>query len=293
MVKLLALSLSLFFLWSNFDNVKGADSTYIILNEFPHDTLAFTQGFLVDPRDSDYIFEGILSLSYTLTFTFSLSILIPHFIWITGTGMTGSSQLRRVKISTGEVVKKYSINSKHFGEGVCIFNKVVYQLTWQNKIIYRYQLEEDSEGFFVSLPPLLLPQPSAFSEGWGITTDGDYLILSDGTSNIFFLSERTLKDGKFELFVVRKIAVKFNGQTVNRLNELEWINGEIWANVWLTNFIVIINPANGEVTRRINLTGLKTTGDVLNGIAYDKRSEAVYVTGKYWPKVFQIQEVPK
>ncbi len=261
--------------------MHGSDSKYVIVAEYPHDTRAFTQGLFVDPRDSDYFFEGKPCLSF-------LSCVSNFKI---GTGMVGSSQLRRVEISTGRVVNQYAIDSKHFGEGICIVRGTLYQLTWQDRAIYRYQLQENSEGYFVNLPPLSLRQPPEFNEGWGLTTDGDYLILSDGTSNLYFLSERSSQNNAFQLYVVRKVVVKFKGQPVPRLNELEWINGEIWANVWMTNFVVIINPANGEVIRRLNLVGLKSTGDVLNGIAYDKEKDAIYVTGKYWPKVFRIQEV--
>jgi glutaminyl-peptide cyclotransferase len=200
-----------------------------------------------------------------------------------GTGLETKSQLRKVKIDNGQVIQFYDLNPLHFGEGICMLGDYIYQLTWQNRKIYRYSKKEE----FVDKAEVFEFPVNTFREGWGITTDGKSLIVSDGTSNIYFMTQQ--KSGPFLIHKV--ISVTYENTPIRLLNELEYIEDTIWANVWGSYFIYIINPKNGHVERRINCSGLKTSGDVLNGIAYDANSKRIYVTGKEWPHVYQIHEV--
>lgn len=196
--------------------------------------------------------------------------------------MTRRSQLRKVEIISGRVTKSYSIHPNYFGEGIAIFGHHLYQLTWQNKKIYRYLLSED----FVVTSPVILDNPRNFREGWGLTTDGESIIVSDGSANLYFVQDQ---DGK--IVVTHTIKVTFNEQPVQSLNELEYIEGYVWANVWYSDFVYVIDPTTGVAVRRVNFSGLYTSGDVLNGIAYDHVNKRIYVTGKYWPKVYEVKEV--
>jgi len=233
------------------------DSSYKIINTYPHDTNAFTQGLLVDPRNPNYFFEG--------------------------TGMLRRSQLRRVEITTGKVTHTHNINPHYFGEGIVIFGRHLYQLTWQNKKIYRYVL---NDVFVATEKPLLLENPRNFVEGWGMTSDGVSMIVSDGSANLYFVND---VDNK--IVVTKTIQVTYNNRSVQQLNELEYIEGYVWANVWYSDFIYVIDPNTGVAIRRVDMRGLKTSGDVLNGIAYDNVNKKIYVTGKYWPNVYEIEEV--
>ncbi|MBI1763185.1 MAG: glutaminyl-peptide cyclotransferase [Acidobacteria bacterium] len=222
--------------------------TYEVVNVYPHDAAAFTQGLV--------FYQGALFES---------------------TGLNGSSSLRKVELETGRVLKKLDVPSQYFAEGLALFNGRLLQLTWQNHVGFVY----DQETF---------QQLNTFSysgEGWGLANDGKSLILSDGSNQIRFLDPNTFQ-------VQRTITVRDRGQAVARLNELEYVNGEIFANIWYTDRVARINPADGSVVGWIELNGLLTPqdgsrADVLNGIAYDAATNRLFVTGKLWPKLFEIK----
>jgi len=200
-----------------------------------------------------------------------------------GTGLQGRSSLRKVDKETGRVIRQLEINSRYFGEGIAIFNDKIYQLTWQDHVglVYDKATWEEVRRWTYAW------------QGWGITQDGTYLIVSDGTDVLHFLNPDTCSEA-------RRVSVRDNGRPISQLNELEYIDGEIYANVWQTNNIAIIDPETGTVKAWIDLTGLLSPEDrgnrfvdVLNGIAFDKEDRKLYVTGKLWPKLYHIDLVPK
>jgi glutamine cyclotransferase len=221
--------------------------TYEVINVYPHDQNAFTQGLVIE--------DGIL---------------------YEGTGLNGRSTLRRVDLETGNVLQMHALSDEFFGEGITVFGEKIIQLTWQSQKGFVY----DKSSFD------LLQNFSYSTQGWGITTDGSQLIMSDGTANLYFLDPETFeKTGQVE--------VHDNG-TVTKLNELEYINGEVYANIWLTDKIAIIDPPTGQVTGWIDLTGIYTQenndpNSVLNGIAYDAEGDRLFVTGKLWSQFFEIK----
>ncbi|RIH86559.1 glutaminyl-peptide cyclotransferase [Calidithermus roseus] len=194
-----------------------------------------------------------------------------------GTGLNGRSEIRKVDLQTGKVLQRQPIPPEYFGEGITLFGGKIYQLTWTSK-----------KGFIYDLATF--KQTGSFSyatEGWGLTHDGSQLIMSDGTDRLFFLDPKTLKP-------VRTVKVTAGGEPVTRLNELEYIQGLIYANVWQTNRIAIINPKDGHVEAWLDLSRLAmliTKADVLNGIAYDEQGKRLFVTGKLWPYLFEIELV--
>ncbi len=193
------------------------------------------------------------------------------------TGQYGQSSLRVVDIETGKVERRLSLDSKYFGEGITIFGDRLYQLTWRNHVIFVY----DPKTFE------LLETVPYDGEGWGLTHDDSHLILSDGTPSIRFLDPKTLK-------VEREITVHDGTEKVTRLNELEYIRGEIWANIWYQDKIARISPKDGSVLGWIDLSNLsqltkKGREDVLNGIAWDAASDRLFVTGKDWSKLYEIK----
>lgn len=223
--------------------------TYKIINRFPHDSTAFTQGLIY--RDG-LLYEG--------------------------TGRYGQSNLRQVDLETGEILRNIAIPEQYFGEGITLFAGKLYQLTWKGQTGFIY----DQDSFE------LIDTFSYPTEGWGLTDDGEQLIMSDGTNNIYFLDPTTLEiNGRLPVHDAQ-------GNPIARLNELEYINGEIYANIWQTNQIARINPQTGQVTAWIDLTGLLSQEtlsqpvDVLNGIAYDAENGRLFVTGKLWPTLFEI-----
>jgi len=232
-------------------NNKPADTapvnyTYEVINVYPHDPNAFTQGLIME--------EGVL---------------------YEGTGLYGSSTLRRVDLETGNVLQTYELSDDFFGEGITVFGGKIIQLTWQSQKGFVY----DKQSFD------LLEEFSYSTQGWGITTDGTKLIMSDGTANLYFLDPENFE-------VTGQVEVR-DDEPVMRLNELEYINGEVYANVWQTDKIAIINPDTGQVTGWIDLTGIYTpetsdSNNVLNGIAYDAEGDRLFVTGKRWSQLFQI-----
>ncbi|MBI2831117.1 MAG: glutaminyl-peptide cyclotransferase [Chloroflexi bacterium] len=225
---------------------------YRVVNTFPHDPNAFTQGLVFE---DGFLYEG--------------------------TGLVGKSSLRKVELSTGKVLKIREIPAPYFAEGITIYRDKIIQLTLNHKKGFVY--DKDS---FESLREF-----SHSTAGWGLTHDGKRLILSDGTATLYFLNIDTFE-------VIGRIEVRDENGPVTKLNELEYVNGKIYANVWQTDHVVIISPETGKVTGRIDLKGLLTPeeankADVLNGIAYDAKGNRLFVTGKYYPKVFEIEVVPE
>ena len=193
------------------------------------------------------------------------------------TGLHGRSSIRRVKLDTGAVLQKKDIGREHFGEGITLFKADVFQLTWQSGVAFVY----DRSTF--------APRRSFkySGEGWGLTHDQRHLIMSDGTEYLRFLEPSTFAEQ-------RRVRVTGVGQPVKNLNELEFVKGEIFANVWMTDFIARIDPTSGRVAGYIDLRGLMLARDlhpdaVLNGIAYDAAGDRLFVTGKLWPRLFEIR----
>ena len=224
--------------------------TYRIVNAFPHDKNLFTQGL--------FIHGGALYES---------------------SGQYGGSQLRKSVLNTGQVVLSLPLSDKVFGEGSTIFGSKVFVLTWRSGA----GLVVDSDTF---KPERTFTYDG---EGWGLTHNGKRLIMSDGTPELRFLDPETLKE-------TSRLKVTYKGAPVQNINELEFIKGEIFANLWQSDVIVRINPDNGAVTGVIDLQGLlpekhRIAGqtNVLNGIAYDHDTDRLFVTGKYWPKLFEIE----
>ncbi|MBY0491025.1 MAG: glutaminyl-peptide cyclotransferase [Gemmatimonadaceae bacterium] len=219
-----------------------------VVASYPHDTAAFTEGLVWYKQR---LFEG--------------------------TGEVGHSDIREVALQTGRVLRKRALPSPHFGEGIAILADQLYELTWRSGRAFQFDVR--------TFRPV---REFAYTgEGWGLTTDGSSLIMSDGSSTIRFLDPST--------FAVRRtIQVVDQTLPVSQLNELEWIKNEIWANVWQTDQIVRIDPASGKVVGWIHLNGLlseaeRSRSDVLNGIAYDSEQDRIFVTGKNWPRLFQIR----
>jgi glutamine cyclotransferase len=197
------------------------------------------------------------------------------------TGQHGQSTLRKVKLETGEVLQQRRIDNAHFGEGLAEWKGRLFQLTWQSNVAFVYDL-----ATFAPVTTLKYP-----GEGWGLTAGPDSMILSDGTADLRFLDPSTFKE-------LRRVTVRDGGAPIDQLNELEFVRGEVWANVWHTDRIARIDPRTGRVTGWIDLSGLMSmyrldAEAVLNGIAYDPASQRLFVTGKNWPKLFEIQVVPK
>lgn len=198
-------------------------------------------------------------------------------VLLVGTGNYGKSRLRRYAFDSMTLIDEQALHPRLFGEGVTQLNGRIYQLTWRSRLGMVYRADD--------LRPI--GRFSVMGEGWGLTNNGEQLIYSDGTETLRFLDPQTLE-------VKRSVKATRNGLPQTRLNELEWIHGRIWANVWQTDHIVIIDPASGEVESQLNLEGLlpasarRPDTDVLNGIAYDRENDALWVTGKHWPFLYRI-----
>lgn len=194
-----------------------------------------------------------------------------------GTGQNGKSSIRRVKLETGEVLQKRDVPAEHFGEGIVVWKDEIIELTWQSHVALVY----DRLTF---APKKQFAYPG---EGWGLTHDGTNLIMSDGTHELRVLDPATFAQK-------RRISVTAAGVPLAKLNELEFVKGEIFANIWTTDYIARIAPDTGKVTGYIDLRGLLTPNpDVLNGIAYDAEKDRLFVTGKWWPKLFEIKLVKR
>ncbi|MEX0964937.1 MAG: glutaminyl-peptide cyclotransferase [Pseudohongiellaceae bacterium] len=224
---------------------------YSIVNTYPHNIESFTQGLLYH---EGFLFEG--------------------------TGKNGRSTLSKINLEDAEVLMSKSLSQRYFGEGIEIVDDKIYQLTWQSHLVFVYDKEtfESIESHYNA------------TQGWGLAYDGEHLILSDGTATLQFMDPDTFAPR-------RKVEVKLNGNAINQLNELEYIDGEVWANVWQTEFILRIDPASGEVNSIVDLSGLSektqlgSAEAVLNGIAWDAAGERLFVTGKHWANLFEIELV--
>lgn len=197
------------------------------------------------------------------------------------TGMYGESTFKTVELSTGKALKKLDFDRKYFLEGSVIMGDELFILTWENKLAFIYDASTLKYKASYSYP----------REGWGLTTDGKRLIASDGSAKLYFM------DSKFKLSGT--VTVKLNGRPVSNLNELEYIDGKIWANVYLTDMILIINPSTGVTEGVVDCSGLlperlrDSRTDVLNGIAHDPQAKKTYLTGKYWKRLYEIKLVRK
>jgi glutaminyl-peptide cyclotransferase len=227
---------------------------YRVVQVYPHDTGAYTEGLFY--KDG-YLYES--------------------------TGQAGTSTVRKVELASGETVQRHNLPSRYFGEGIIDWKDRLIQLTWQSQT-----------GFVYDLASFTLRHTFGYTgEGWALTRDQRHIYMSDGTSVLRVLDPETLT-------VVRTIAVTDAGEPVVHLNELEWVDGEIYANVWLTDRIARIDPVSGHVVGWIDLTGLfdisqlpDPGNDVLNGIAWDAQHKRLFVTGKRWPKLFEIKLVKR
>jgi len=224
-----------------------------IYNSYSHDAGAFTQGLIY----ADGAFYE-------------------------GTGLyDGKSSLRKVNLESGEVLQKINLAPEYFGEGITVYDNKIIQLTWRNKKGFVYDKDTFQQ----------LDEFNYQTEGWGLTWDGKYLIMSDGTNTLYYLDPD-------DYTVAKKVEVTANGNSLSNLNELEYINGRIYANIWQTDRIAIIQPDDGQIIGWINLESIKafldctTDIDVLNGIAYNPEKNSIYVTGKNWCKLFEIELVP-
>jgi glutamine cyclotransferase len=220
---------------------------YQLVNSFPHDPNAFTQGLVFH--------EGSL---------------------LESTGKYGQSSLRRVELESGRVVQSHRLSRDLFGEGITVFGERIYQLTWRNGLAIVYDKETFDE----------LGRLRYEGEGWGLTNDGTYLIMSDGSATLRFVDPQDFR-------VVRRLVVHSRGRRVDRLNELQYVHGEIFANIWYRDHIARISPETGEVTGWIDLRTLwperRDREAVLNGIAYDAENDRLFVTGKNWPRLYEIR----
>jgi glutamine cyclotransferase len=233
--------------------LRPPEYTFKIIRVFPHDPAAFTQGLVYQ---DGFLYEG--------------------------TGLNGRSSLRKVRLETGEVVQHVDLAGEYFGEGIAIVKNQVIQLTWQSHTGFVYNLSDFH----------LLRQFSYPGEGWGLTSHSNEIFMSDGTAEIRVLDAATLKEK-------RRLTVHDGATPIDQLNELESVEGELFANIWQTDRIARISPQSGKVVGWIDLTGLlspvyrRRSDAVLNGIASDSTHKRLFVTGKLWPSIFEIQLVPK
>jgi glutamine cyclotransferase len=234
------------------DPASPPSRDYTVVNIYPHDTNAFTEGL--------FFLNGSLYES---------------------TGLYAQSSVRKVELKSGKVLQRLDVPAQYFGEGLAQLNGRLYQLTWREKTVFVYDLDTFR----------LESQFTNPYEGWGLTTDGKSLIMSDGTDQLRFIDPLTWS-------VQRTISVSENGVSLANVNELEFVKGGILANVWRTDHVLRIDPATGAVLRDYDLSGLlpatdrQPNTDVLNGIAYDPDGDHLYVTGKLWPKLFEIRLKP-
>ncbi|MGA2113495.1 MAG: glutaminyl-peptide cyclotransferase [Bryobacteraceae bacterium] len=227
---------------------------YQVVHVYPHDPLAFTEGLFYL---NGYLYES--------------------------TGMEGQSSARKVRLETGEVLQKHEVPEQYFGEGIIAWKDKLVQLTWRTEVGFVYDLNTFETRSQFHYP----------GEGWSMTEDGKRIIMDDGTPQLRFWDPDTLRE-------IGRLTVTANGEPVANLNELEWVKGEIYANIWMTDRIARIDAKTGKVVGWIDCTGLLSPSDrvegqtdVLNGIAYDAEHDRLFVTGKRWPKLFEIRLVRK
>ncbi len=234
---------------------EPVEYTFKVVNSWAHSTTAYTQGL-------QYV-DGIM--------------------W-EGTGLHGQSAILTTDLTTGKSRELNRLPQSEFGEGITVLGDKLYQLTWQENTCHLYRITDKGLEH--------LRDFRYTGEGWGLTTDGEHLYMSNGTETITVLNPDTFRRE-------RRITVTLSGEPVHFLNELEWIEGKIWANVYTTQQIVVIDPRSGRVEEIIDLTGLlpekeqTSTTDVLNGIAYDKATQRVFVTGKNWSRIFEIEKIKR
>jgi glutaminyl-peptide cyclotransferase len=232
---------------------KVPEYTYRVVRAFPHDPTAFTQGLAY--RDG-FLYEG--------------------------TGLNGRSSIRKVRLESGEVVQQINLPSAYFGEGIALYKNELIELTWQSGIAFVYDVNSFQQ----------LRKFSYKGEGWGLTSDGRELFMSDGSDVIRVMDPTTFSEK-------RRVKVHDGSKPIDELNELEFVEGQIFANVWHTDRIARISPHTGAVLGWVDLSGLlspvyrRDAEAVLNGIAYDPATKRLFVTGKLWPRIFQITVVPK
>lgn len=220
-----------------------------VVKTYPHDPLAYTQG-----------------------------LVFADGRFVEGTGRYGTSHMREVRLETGEVLRNLPLDDDLFGEGVALHDGQLFQLTWKSGRVFVY----DRRSF------KLIGERSLTTQGWGLVSDGTHLILSDGTDVLRFLDPKNFKE-------VRRISVTSEGRPVGQLNELEMVEGEIYSNVWKSNFIARIDPKDGHVIGWLNMASIidfppiRDQDAVLNGIAYDAKQKRLFVTGKLWPKVYEVR----
>ncbi len=228
---------------------RATTYSFVVVRTSPHDPSAFTEGLVWDRGDA---YEG--------------------------TGKLGRSSVRRVDPDSGKVLQRHDCAPEIYGEGITVLGDRLYQLTWKNHLVFVYDRQDLSLIETVDYP----------RQGWGITHNGTALIASDGTSSLYFLDPGTLTE-------LHKVTVRDDGRQIRDLNELEYIKGRVWANVYRSNRIAIINPADGSVDGWIDLSGLSDRlrlhdkDAVLNGIMYDSKDKRLFVTGKFWPVLFEIR----
>jgi len=223
---------------------------YSILKTYRHDTSSFTQGLV--------IYDGGL---------------------YEGTGEYGHSNLLKVDLNSGNIQKKVSLDAKYFGEGITILRDTIYQLTWQEKVVFAYTLKDLKK----------IKEYKIDTEGWGITTNGQELIVSDGTSNLYYYNPATFQ-------LLRTQSITEGGSLSYNLNELEYIDGYIYANQWQAPYILKIDPGSGSIIGKIDVTNIWSrvkakdpVADVPNGIAYDTATKKIFITGKKWPELYEIE----
>jgi len=227
---------------------------YEVVHSYPHDPNAFTQGLVYK---AGFLYES--------------------------TGLQGQSSVRKVSLESGLVLQQMDLPDALFGEGITVWQERLIGITWQSQLGYVLDVQTFKPQARFSYP----------GEGWGLTHNGQEVIMSDGTEQLRFLDPNTLRE-------LRRLRVSAEGKPVTQLNELEWVEGEVWANIWQTDRIARIDPRTGQVTAWIDLSGLlspaerrQSNADVLNGIAYDPLTKRIFVTGKLWPKLFEIKLRPK
>ncbi|MDP4262348.1 MAG: glutaminyl-peptide cyclotransferase [Bacteroidota bacterium] len=223
---------------------------YSVVNTFPHDTSSYTEGLLIY---KDNMYES--------------------------TGEFGKSKLIQVDAKTGKAIRKIDLDSKYFGEGISIIRDTVYQLTYQTKVVFVYTLKDFKK----------IKEFTINTEGWGMTTDGKELIASDGSSYLYYYDPSTFH-------LLRKQEITEAGSLSYNLNELEYIDGYIYANQWQQPYIFKIDPASGQIVAKADFSEITNrikakypTADVMNGIAYDPSTKKIYITGKYWPDLYEVQ----